>query len=155
MNFKADSNQTNKCGHCGATENLMKCTKCAAAAYCSKECQVSDWPTHKFLCKVISKVESKTNEVDAIGSVYKLAQKEGQVVKLMMTHAGTFHSSAKEMPAGVPENFLFIHEAASKMAMLGGDKRMYGEREYKRLYDDLVANEHEWMEVSVSDIGCK
>lgn len=153
MNFKADSNQTNKCGHCGATENLMKCTKCSAAAYCSKKCQVSDWSTHKFICKVISKAESKANEMDAIGSIYKVAEKQGVIqVKMMMTHVGPVRSDDKEMPAGVPENFLFIHEGATKIAMLGGDKRMYGEREYKRLYDDLVSNEQEWIEVSVSNI---
>ncbi|KAL7428786.1 hypothetical protein ACHAXM_001410 [Skeletonema potamos] len=50
------------------------------------------------------------------------------------------------MPAGVPDNFLFIHEASTKFAMLGEAKRMYGEYEYKKLYDDLVANEGEWME---------
>jgi hypothetical protein len=66
-----------------------------------------------------------------------------------LTHAGCFTSDENEMPAGVPDNFLFIHEASTKFAMLGEAKRMYGEYEYKKLYDDLVANEGEWMEVSV------
>ncbi|KAI1840214.1 hypothetical protein JX266_013581 [Neoarthrinium moseri] len=28
-----------------------KCGKCNQAAYCSRECQVADWPQHKALCK--------------------------------------------------------------------------------------------------------
>ena len=69
-----------------------------------------------------------------------------------MTHAGYVNTADKKIPEGVPENFVFIHEATTKMAMLGEEKRMYGEREYKRLYDDLVAKEYEWMEVCVSII---
>ena len=143
-------NQGDKCEHCGATENLMKCTQCSSAVYCSKECQIASWPGHKFFCKSISKARTKTCPLDVIGSTYKVAEKLGvRQVKMMMTHVGPVCSDAKEMPAGVPENFLLIHEAATKMAMLGAEKRMYGEREYKRVYDDLVANEQEWLEVSV------
>ena len=164
MNFQAhcmdksgNSTQTEKCGNCGATVNLMKCTKCSTAVYCSKTCQIANWPEHKMVCKILkemkskaSKVKSKADQFDAIGSMYKMAEKQGMpAARLLITHAGNILSDDKEMPAGVPENFPFIHEAATKMAMLGGEKRMYGEREYKRLYDDLVANEQEWMEVSV------
>lgn len=30
---------------------LMKCGKCKAAKYCSKECQKEDWKNHKWACK--------------------------------------------------------------------------------------------------------
>lgn len=94
---------------------------------------------------------SKTSPLDALGIMYKEAQKQGvPASRLVGTHAGYINTADKEMPAGVPQNFVFIHEASTKMAMLGEGKRMYGEREYIRLYDDLVAKEHEWMEVSVS-----
>ncbi len=92
---------------------------------------------------------STTSPLDAIGMAYKVAQQQGvSASRLVRTHAGFINTADKEMPTGVPENFLFIHEASTKVAMLGEGKRMYGEREYKRLYDDLIANEHEWMEVS-------
>ncbi|GFH57264.1 hypothetical protein CTEN210_13740 [Chaetoceros tenuissimus] len=30
---------------------LSMCSKCKSAYYCSRECQVEDWPRHKHLCK--------------------------------------------------------------------------------------------------------
>lgn len=32
--------------------NLMKCGKCKAISYCSKECQKADWKIHKGLCEL-------------------------------------------------------------------------------------------------------
>ena len=32
--------------------NLQECSKCRMQAYCSADCQVKDWPTHKEDCKV-------------------------------------------------------------------------------------------------------
>jgi len=31
---------------------LLKCSKCGLAKYCSRECQVADWPNHKKLCRL-------------------------------------------------------------------------------------------------------
>ena len=141
---------TDKCGNCGGTEDLLKCTRCASAAYCSKLCQTTDWPKHKMFCKMISKAATADNEFDTIANMLKSIQKQGfNTVKFMTTHAGCFSSDDKEMPAGVPDNFLLIHKVSQKFAMLGEEKRVYGEHEYKQLYDDLVANEKEWTEVSV------
>ncbi len=30
--------------------SLSKCSRCEAVAYCSRECQKQDWPTHKTRC---------------------------------------------------------------------------------------------------------
>ena len=30
---------------------LMKCSKCRRARYCSAACQLADWPRHKKACK--------------------------------------------------------------------------------------------------------
>jgi hypothetical protein len=32
---------------------LMKCKECKVAYYCSKECQVADWKSHKKMCDVV------------------------------------------------------------------------------------------------------
>ncbi|KAI1170455.1 hypothetical protein F4777DRAFT_583907 [Nemania sp. FL0916] len=45
-----------KCAACGDEEGmLMKCTGCAVAAYCGKDCQVKAWGEmgHKLNCKVL------------------------------------------------------------------------------------------------------
>jgi hypothetical protein len=40
-----------KCQACGVKNQVMKrCTRCKAVFYCSRECQVKHWQTHKFLC---------------------------------------------------------------------------------------------------------
>lgn len=33
---------------------MSKCSACCATSYCSKECQKSDFPRHKFFCRIIS-----------------------------------------------------------------------------------------------------
>lgn len=35
------------CGGCGRAEGLSNCARCKLRAYCSRECQVKDWPAHK------------------------------------------------------------------------------------------------------------
>ena len=37
------------CAKCGKDGN-KKCSKCFSVSYCSRQCQVSDWPRHKGLC---------------------------------------------------------------------------------------------------------
>ena len=54
--LKKKQTTTGKCGQCkqqfGLT-SLMVCSKCKITNYCSKECQVADWPAHKFICQVV------------------------------------------------------------------------------------------------------
>lgn len=43
------------CSACNvANLKLLRCAKCATAKYCSKVCQVKDWPAHRQMCRVIS-----------------------------------------------------------------------------------------------------
>ncbi len=35
---------------CSKTDNLKRCAKCETTAYCSRDCQKSDWKTHKKTC---------------------------------------------------------------------------------------------------------
>jgi hypothetical protein len=82
---------TLKCRNCGGTKNLMKCTSCSSAAYCSKNCQTADWPIHKMFCKMFSKVESAKNELVALGTIYKACQKQGVEHKRFIDTCGLFH----------------------------------------------------------------
>lgn len=40
------------CKTCRSHRHTKKCSQCKSVAYCSKECQKSDWPSHKAACKV-------------------------------------------------------------------------------------------------------
>jgi hypothetical protein len=70
------------CRYCNTSEAqmdgaiLMKCAKCKATYYCSRECQVADWKGHKILCKLattkgISGSEAKAHESAAVTFVQK------------------------------------------------------------------------------------
>ncbi|SPP76163.1 zinc finger MYND domain-containing protein 10 homolog [Drosophila guanche] len=45
----AAEEQINKCASCQA-QAKKKCAKCKKAHYCSRECQLKDWPQHKTAC---------------------------------------------------------------------------------------------------------
>jgi hypothetical protein len=40
------------CEHCGVGGRLKKCSVCSVK-YCSRECQVAAWRTHKAVCGVL------------------------------------------------------------------------------------------------------
>ena len=51
------------CGCCGnRLKALMKCTACGKVSYCSKDCQVQDWPAHKTECKKHRKKKNTENK---------------------------------------------------------------------------------------------
>jgi hypothetical protein len=57
-NYECDA--VKSCRNCEKTETqmdnalLMKCQRCKIAYYCSKECQVADWKSHKKVCKALA-----------------------------------------------------------------------------------------------------
>lgn len=58
----ADTAPVSTCGSCPASRRadgkpLDHCGKCKIQQYCSKECQVKDWPSHKVQCKKEKKGE--------------------------------------------------------------------------------------------------
>ncbi len=48
----ADRNRCHKCDKTGERkkDKLSKFGRCEAITYCSRECQVEDWPRHKDNC---------------------------------------------------------------------------------------------------------
>jgi hypothetical protein len=54
---------------------LMKCNRCKLAYYCSKECQVTDWKSHKKTCEAVGSREKacrsalKTSQTTACGFI--------------------------------------------------------------------------------------
>lgn len=49
------------CGHVG--EKIKTCSRCRTIAYCSRECQVSDWKRHKRDCRKAVKEQQLFEEV--------------------------------------------------------------------------------------------
>lgn len=41
-------------GNKAVRSKMVYCTKCRVANYCSRECQVIDWPGHKKVCKLVA-----------------------------------------------------------------------------------------------------
>ena len=42
-------------------QSLLKCSRCKSTFYCSKECQVADWKSHKPICRPETSSHMKTN----------------------------------------------------------------------------------------------
>ena len=69
-------NVTGVCYHCNKSKcKLMACKKCSTAVYCSKDCQVGDWPRHKKLCSKL--LAGATALEDAVGKDQRQSSKHG------------------------------------------------------------------------------
>lgn len=57
------------CAGCHHTKlDLMQCSQCRSYYYCSKECQVSHWKTHKKECKQVEILKAGGDDVhDKLG----------------------------------------------------------------------------------------
>mmetsp|Transcript_45309 Transcript_45309/g.90744 ORF Transcript_45309/g.90744 Transcript_45309/m.90744 type:complete len:182 (+) Transcript_45309:82-627(+) len=55
------------CTACGKQGKVQRCSKCKSAAYCGKECQLSDWTAHKKECK--RRAKQIENEQWSMGGV--------------------------------------------------------------------------------------
>jgi hypothetical protein len=59
-----------KCGTANCqvrSKKLKKCGRCEGVSYCSKECQMDDWPRHKEVCKVSCKDKGGRGEENRKG----------------------------------------------------------------------------------------
>jgi hypothetical protein len=46
----SDGNSNYFCIFCKVNIGSKKCSRCKVACYCDKNCQINDWPVHKFFC---------------------------------------------------------------------------------------------------------
>ncbi|XP_033108553.1 uncharacterized protein LOC117110079 [Anneissia japonica] len=61
--MSADS--TAGCRTCRITKaKMLRCAQCRNAYYCSRPCQIKDWPAHKIICKVDSETLTSKDMVD-------------------------------------------------------------------------------------------
>ena len=76
--------------------------------------------------------------------------KEGkQIVTMRSCHKGAITSRRdQEVPEGVPKNYYLKEEAFIEMQRHRVENYEFGEAAYKAFYDDVVANEYDWIDVS-------
>ncbi|CAI7810115.1 unnamed protein product [Closterium sp. NIES-53] len=55
----------------GAGVQLKLCSRCGKAAYCSRECQKADWPSHKLTCQPKGKEKTGDKLLDVVGRLAK------------------------------------------------------------------------------------
>jgi hypothetical protein len=57
------------CAHCGAREvhatQFKRCSACKGPRFCSKDCQLANWPQHKAACKAARKAAAGAASDDA------------------------------------------------------------------------------------------
>ncbi|KAJ7062545.1 hypothetical protein C8F01DRAFT_1368328 [Mycena amicta] len=63
------------CNHClvfqrDSGAKLSRCKACSSVLYCSKRCQVADWPSHKAECKHAQREIARVKEGSGIDSGY-------------------------------------------------------------------------------------
>ncbi|KAJ8925863.1 hypothetical protein NQ315_009715 [Exocentrus adspersus] len=103
------------CVVCGASENLLRCSRCKSTFYCSKDHQKQDWKKHKIIC---TKPASKLDSVE---------KKYGNIVSNQKsTVIPTEGSSEKEILSSLAENlspnnnFLDETSTTENMPISGG-----------------------------------
>ncbi|XP_038055133.1 uncharacterized protein LOC119727351 [Patiria miniata] len=68
MNNKPGDSSDNsdaKCASCGECQKVMKrCTRCRSTVYCSRDCQIIDWPRHEAVCSKLASFCAKGQETD-------------------------------------------------------------------------------------------
>lgn len=47
---QTESTSKSFCVHCKVNNGSKKCSRCRVACYCGRDCQLKDWPVHKFFC---------------------------------------------------------------------------------------------------------
>ncbi|KAJ7640885.1 hypothetical protein DFH06DRAFT_1215506 [Mycena polygramma] len=78
------------------TLKFPRCSACKKPAYCSKECQRSDWKSHKKTCQMQAQnreslPERGTLERDTLGDIKKWFSKHTQLMIYSATHAMQLH----------------------------------------------------------------
>lgn len=78
------------CDGCGKESN-KKCTGCKLSTYCSRECQVKEWPTHKLSCKT-----------KFYGLLQKYWMAQYRVLPRVRANGGFSLHARTKIPAGSP-----------------------------------------------------
>ena len=87
-----------KCMVCGRFERLLRCSRCKAAVYCSREHQRLDWKRHKSHCSTHSPETSSASSStqNAISSQVLDTEKKSEFIATQVTNLSK-NSNLNEM----------------------------------------------------------
>lgn len=82
------------CTLCRADSKLMKCTGCDHSSYCSRTCQVRDWPRHRRICNATQSPAPSVTASPAVSLNYSQMSPNGSLEQIT---APLTNGSAKMM----------------------------------------------------------
>jgi hypothetical protein len=83
-------------------EKFKRCSRCGEIYYCSRKCQVADWPEHKKTCVDVSKGIVLQNPDDAPPSVSSLfPETTKEFSRTAINRNGLFHDGSYQKPKHV------------------------------------------------------
>ena len=159
-------NQTNKsevnqkmveaanCRHCFLTGGaalgipMLKCSRCGTA-YCSKDCQVKDWPEHKKRCKIWAEVKNLNPNTKTMTKCYEDWSMLYSPTRLVLLIAMWSLPSSYLFDDKIPTKFIFFN-ANYAPANGASAKFTIDESEYVILtLEELTRTNVPWLQSSV------
>ena len=113
-------------------KKLSKCARCHAITYCSKECQVADWPRHNWNCVpvMVTEIPGKGRGLVAAKDIKKgeLLFKEKNAIQIytdgehFMKHRASVFMQLDKLPDGAKEQFHKLKLPDSIDGLCEGDR---------------------------------
>ncbi|KIY64492.1 hypothetical protein CYLTODRAFT_358363, partial [Cylindrobasidium torrendii FP15055 ss-10] len=94
-----------------AASELKLCAACKEVAYCSKDCQESDWPQHKSVC-------GENNDYIDLESFYPILSNLGDAVRLPL-NGEALHPALTRKIVGPPKPFMLPDGSVAGMVEIG------------------------------------
>ena len=141
-----------QCDFCFEKRGTKKCGACNTRSYCSRECQVSDWKTHKVECKKVSK---KPDVIPSGNSI--LIPLKSVMDNLGMGHVSMFnmnssssrawsHGGLSKKGINIPSDEIFLikvqctGQIQTPLLIYDRLKRMYTSAIHPGLATQLISN---------------
>ena len=120
-----------RCAECAAFGATKICVRCKSTHYCSKDCQLASWPTHKLICS--AKVELKESGGRGVGLFARISFATGDEIyreKPLLVYPGNVPSVNRQeandlMASYVADIFSGLSDATKHAVMDLRDSKLY------------------------------